>query len=285
MQRATPLEVLLIEDDELDAELAVADLRRAAADGVKVRRASTLREGIDALRAELPDAVIVDLGLPDSRGTSTFEHIHAEALDTTVIVLSGAGDEATALACVAAGAEDYVHKHDLGGAFLFRAVAFATERNRARRLALAAQLDELVALRSAADSGVARSAIVAEAGDGAGSARGDTPSDGLGPSSDELGEAVSVYADLLHRFDSGAIAERDDTFEAAVAALVDMLGRRGMGTRELIDIHLRAIRDDRAELGDAAAVARAASGRLLMLRLTAELLGFYQEKVRAAAVT
>jgi DNA-binding NarL/FixJ family response regulator len=284
MQRATPLEVLLIEDDELDAELAVADLRRAAADGVKVRRASTLREGIDALRAELPDAVIVDLGLPDSRGTSTFEHIHAEALDTTVIVLSGAGDEATALACVAAGAEDYVHKHDLGGAFLFRAVAFATERNRARRLALAAQLDELVALRSAADSGVSRPSTVTVGADGAGPA----PMSGDGDeasSDDQLGEAVVVYADLLHRFDSGAIAERDDTFEAAVGALVDMLGRRGMGTRELIDIHLRAIRDDRVELGDAAAVARAASGRLLMLRLTAELLGFYQQKVRAGAAT
>ncbi|MDY7104891.1 MAG: response regulator [Actinomycetota bacterium] len=268
MQRATPLEVLLIEDDELDAELAIADLRRAAADGVKVRRAGTLRDGIEALRSDLPDAVIVDLGLPDSQGTATFEHIHAEALDTTVVVLSGAGDEATALACVAAGAEDYVHKHDLGGAFLFRAVAFATERNRARRLALAAQLDELVALRTAAQSGVA----AARDGD-------DGPS---AADADGLDAAVDVYADLLHRFDSGAVAERDDEFEAAVGELVGLLGRAGMGTRELIDIHLRAIRDDRAELGDAAAVARAASGRLLMLRLTAELLGYYQRKARSS---
>ncbi len=86
----TAVRLLLVEDNPGDADLTrerLADIRDAA---VELEHAPTLRDAVRILRGPLPDAIILDLNLPDSEGLDTFRRIRELAPDVPTIVLSGA---------------------------------------------------------------------------------------------------------------------------------------------------------------------------------------------------
>lgn len=72
--------------------------------------AKTLKDGMRLLRVFLPDIVILDLGLPDSRGPETIRAIPSIVDRATVIVLTSAVDPETAIRCLGAGAREFVDK-------------------------------------------------------------------------------------------------------------------------------------------------------------------------------
>ena len=102
--------------------------------------AKTLAEALARLAEAPPDLVLLDLVLPDSDGIGTFAAIRDARPDVPVIVLSGAGDETTALRAVTEGAQDYLPKSSVSPALLTRSIRYALERDRnlveLRRLAL-----------------------------------------------------------------------------------------------------------------------------------------------------
>ncbi|HJT89304.1 MAG TPA: ATP-binding protein [Bryobacteraceae bacterium] len=145
------IHVLLVEDNPADARLVRE--RLAAASGVpfQVECADRLAAGAARLLQGGVDVVLLDLGLPDSWGLPTFQHIHARQPAVPVVVLSGAADEELAVAAVEAGAQDYLVKGMVDGEILQRALRYAIERKHAEEQIrrLNAELEARVIARTA----------------------------------------------------------------------------------------------------------------------------------------
>ncbi|WP_433181287.1 PP2C family protein-serine/threonine phosphatase [Actinoallomurus sp. CA-150999] len=123
------LEILLIEDDPGDAFLFEELLGEELPDA-RIVQARTLREARERLRPGIHCAV-VDLSLPDAEGLDLLRAVLDMAPRSAVLVLTGRSDAAVGVAAVAAGAEDYLIKHEVDGPLLARAIRYALERKRA----------------------------------------------------------------------------------------------------------------------------------------------------------
>ena len=93
----------------------------------------SLAEGLDCLRRERFDLLMLDLSLPDSSGRDTFLRARAEAPDVPIVVLTGLGDESVGLEAVRHGIQDYLIKDQTYGPQTARAIRYAIERKRRRR--------------------------------------------------------------------------------------------------------------------------------------------------------
>lgn len=100
------MHVLLIEDDEEVARKLARELSRV---DLSSTWRDTVMAGLTALRAERPELVLLDLGLPDGTG---FEFIERARRESTVpiIVLSARVDGADKVRALELGADDYVTK-------------------------------------------------------------------------------------------------------------------------------------------------------------------------------
>lgn len=129
----THFRVLLVEDNAGDARLvreALADTPGAHFD---VEPEGRLAPALQRLDAGGIDAMLLDLGLPDSMGSETFERTKNHARGVAIIVLTGLGDEELGLKMVRSGAQDYVAKGELSGSMLARVIRYAIERQRAEQ--------------------------------------------------------------------------------------------------------------------------------------------------------
>src|SRR6201981_2495576 len=98
---------ILVVDDEPQILRALQTSLRGA--GYDVDTASTGEQALTAAAVRPPDAVILDLVLPDQRGTDVSRELRAWS-SVPIIVLSVVGDEAEKVAALDAGADDYVTK-------------------------------------------------------------------------------------------------------------------------------------------------------------------------------
>ena len=99
-------DILVIEDDQRIRELVC---RHLAGDGYGVSSEGTGLEGLRTLTANPPDALVLDLGLPDLDGLDLLKMVRSVA-DLPILVLTAREDEATILAAFDGGADDYVVK-------------------------------------------------------------------------------------------------------------------------------------------------------------------------------
>ncbi len=145
------LKVLLVEDNAGDARLIQESLLEAKGEPFDVEIADSLSAALERLGKGGIEAVLLDLGLPDSQGWSTFDTIKGKAPTIPVIVLTGLSDEALALKMVQKGAQDYVAKMELNGGILPRAIRYAIERERTDQQIrkLNEELEQRVRLRTA----------------------------------------------------------------------------------------------------------------------------------------
>lgn len=98
--------VLVIEDDVLFGEMTEQLLRKEGHEVVLVRSG---REGLEQLQSFAPDAVILDLGLPDGSGFDFCKSIRAVS-DVPILVVSGRSDEMDKVLALELGADDYTTK-------------------------------------------------------------------------------------------------------------------------------------------------------------------------------
>jgi signal transduction histidine kinase len=123
-------QVLLVEDSAGDVELVRLRAAGARGGGILVEVADTLEEGIEAARKVKFDAVLLDLGLPDSTGLATVEEFRKSVPSVPVIVFTGLDDLDTALHALRVGADDYLVKGELSAETLRRSISYAAERRR-----------------------------------------------------------------------------------------------------------------------------------------------------------
>jgi len=99
---------LLIVDD--DAPLRTRLARAMEDRGFSVSTAASVSEGIAISRAKAPSYAVVDLRLTDGNGLQVVEALRASRPDMRIVMLTGYGNIATAVAAVKAGAVDYLAK-------------------------------------------------------------------------------------------------------------------------------------------------------------------------------
>jgi DNA-binding NarL/FixJ family response regulator len=75
-----------------------------------VGAAGTAREGIEGLRREAPDVLLVDLGLPDRTGIDVIRAARQLSADTQAMVVTVFGDEKSVVSAIEAGARGYLLK-------------------------------------------------------------------------------------------------------------------------------------------------------------------------------
>jgi DNA-binding NarL/FixJ family response regulator len=122
--------ILLIEDNSEDATLIRMLLTGSDGHVNQIVHVQTLAEAASRLTHGDIDAVLLDLGLPDGSGVDCVAAIRRGEHDVPVVVLTGRDDDNLALACIAAGAQDYVSKQAMGRQALARALGYAIARTR-----------------------------------------------------------------------------------------------------------------------------------------------------------
>jgi two-component system response regulator RegA len=99
---------LLILDDDKPFRERLG--RAMEARGFEVTLAESVREGIQIAREKAPAFAVVDLKLEDGNGLDLVEALHEKRPTSRVVVLTGFGNIATAVAAVKFGALDYLSK-------------------------------------------------------------------------------------------------------------------------------------------------------------------------------
>ena len=128
----TQIKILLIEDNPADVLLLKESLSSDHQVDFQVTLVEHLKHGLEKLAEQNFDALLLDLGLPDSQGLDTFETAHAQFPNIPIIVLSGTTDDRIALQAVQAGAQDYLVKGEVGWSLAPRAIRYAIERNQSQ---------------------------------------------------------------------------------------------------------------------------------------------------------
>ncbi len=98
--------VFIIEDDAEIRRLVANGLARAGHD---VETAASALDGLRQVVADSPDVLVLDLGLPDMGGDELLRMLRAVS-QIPVIVATAQDDDASAIALLDSGADDYVVK-------------------------------------------------------------------------------------------------------------------------------------------------------------------------------
>ena len=126
---ATPLRVLMLEDQPADAELLLSELRRAGFAPVW-ERVETEMDYRAHLHAGL-DVILADYVLPQFDAVQALQIMKERGLDLPFIVVSGTISDETAVECMKQGAADYLLNDRL--ARLGQAVIHALHETRVRQ--------------------------------------------------------------------------------------------------------------------------------------------------------
>src|SRR4026207_872144 len=106
------MKVLYVEDDPRDADLTVRVLSRTASH-ITLETLSSVQqahERLQRLASDPIDLVLTDMHLRDGDGLSLLNYIRENSLPLAVVIVTGMGDEDTAVAALKARADDYVVK-------------------------------------------------------------------------------------------------------------------------------------------------------------------------------
>jgi two-component system KDP operon response regulator KdpE len=98
---------VLVVDDE--PQILRALQMKLSSEGYDVETADTAATALATAAAHIPEAVILDVLLPDGSGTDVCRELRAWST-APVLMLSAVGDEAEKIAALDAGADDYVTK-------------------------------------------------------------------------------------------------------------------------------------------------------------------------------
>ena len=108
---------MLVVDDEPQFRRALQTNLRGA--GYDVVTAGTAEEALSTAALQLPDVIVLDLILPDGRGTDVCRQLR-QWTEAPIVLISAVDDETEKIAALDAGADDYVTKPFAIGELLAR---------------------------------------------------------------------------------------------------------------------------------------------------------------------
>jgi diguanylate cyclase (GGDEF)-like protein/PAS domain S-box-containing protein len=144
--------ILLIERDPLVSGAICATLAAARGQSFEVVWVRELSEGLERLREDSTDAVLLQLSLPDGWGIEAFDDLFRAAPDVPVVVLAGNGGEDLAMQAVGRGAHEYLLPSQLDSYSLPRALRNAIENKKVANELYAERERAQVTLNSIGDA-------------------------------------------------------------------------------------------------------------------------------------
>jgi two-component system, cell cycle sensor histidine kinase and response regulator CckA len=124
MQKTETL--LIIEENPVDARLVIEVLRKTP--NIKLHIKDGFASAMEYIASHRLDAVILDIGLPDSQGLASLKDLAKSYPDMPIIVLTGNDDRKLAQDAIRLGAQDYLIKPVVMEGMLERTLHFAVER-------------------------------------------------------------------------------------------------------------------------------------------------------------
>jgi diguanylate cyclase (GGDEF)-like protein/PAS domain S-box-containing protein len=146
------IHILLVEDNSADADYLTELLQQEEEPSFSIQPVPRLADALAVLSESSFDAVLLDLGLPDSQGLDTLTAIRRRSA-APIIVLTGLADEEFALRAIKSGADDYLIKGQINPVLVVRTIRYTIERRHinevlrenSHRLQLAIQSGRMVA--------------------------------------------------------------------------------------------------------------------------------------------
>jgi two-component sensor histidine kinase len=143
---------LVVEDNEADAFFVKKLLDDASRASPRLGRFSaestrTLETALQRLSTGAFDAILLDLGLPDSQGLDTLRAVRNAARAASIVVLTGSTELELGLEALGLGAQDFLPKDELGPSLITRTLRYAIERRRAEAQLLATIREKEVLLK------------------------------------------------------------------------------------------------------------------------------------------
>lgn len=123
------IRILLIEDNPGDVRLIKDMLNEVKLSRTEFQSADSLSTGLEHLRNEKIDILLLDLGLPDSKGIETLNRTIDRISGVPIIVLTGLDDELLGVDAIRNGAQDYLIKGKIDSHLLIRMIRYAIERH------------------------------------------------------------------------------------------------------------------------------------------------------------
>ena len=129
MEMRRRLNVLLVDDDIADRKI----IRRTLAENVtevKVVEASSVAEGLGIMQSQNFDVILLDYRMPDVSGLEMVQQLRSrpDLGSIAIVMMSASENEALAVQCIEAGAQDFIQKDDLQRLNLHRAMIHAHKR-------------------------------------------------------------------------------------------------------------------------------------------------------------
>lgn len=122
------IKVLVVEDNPADAQLIQDMMLEYSYGTVELKIAEKLSAAMEMLSDTGFEAVLLDLGLPDSNGLQTLHKVLERFPALPVIVLTGLADENVGIEAVKSGAQDYIVKGQINWRSIHSSIRFAVER-------------------------------------------------------------------------------------------------------------------------------------------------------------
>ena len=121
--------VLLVEDFEDTVRIIK---RLLARNGFQVDTALTIKEAKERLKKTIPDAIILDINLPDGSGLDLLKDLKSTHEDIPVIMLTAYTELENAIRSLQQGVDDFIPK-PFDNAYLVHSVNKAVEKNRLKK--------------------------------------------------------------------------------------------------------------------------------------------------------
>ena len=116
-------DVLIVEDETIDAERLKATLRVMFGYDLEVRRAATLATALDCVLAKKPDLIFLDDVLkPSDNASQTIPYLRRAEYVGPIVVVSGQVTRNRRAVLLASGATDVIHKDDVDSVRLAEAL-------------------------------------------------------------------------------------------------------------------------------------------------------------------
>lgn len=264
------VEVLLVEDTPSDVLLVEHALGTAPGADFHVSSVSNLGDALERLETSVYDVILVDLGLPDSSGLSTFESIREHAPEIPLLVLTALTNEEMGIRAVKLGAQDFLVKSQLQTPLLGRFIRFAIERHRLQKtLEDLREKEERDREMQSMERLSAPPATMISAGIYSGGSLREKAPEVFKALVDRYAEGLdAALEDRVHR---GASCRSEPLLELGIE-----LGFLRANPRDVLDVHLTALKLKTQQSCWKKAQGYAQEGRLLALELMGNLAGYYR---------